>query len=77
MFGEVTDKDFVQARGLWEVLGRTEGQQENFVRNVAGHLKGARGETRERTYGMFGRVDGELGRRVREETEREVRAQLV
>jgi len=77
VFGEVTDEDFVQARGLWEVLGRTEGQQENFVRNVAGHLKGARGETRERTYGMFARVDGELGRRVREETEREARAQLV
>lgn len=71
VFGEVTDEDYVQARGLWEVLGRTAGQQDNFVANVAGHLAGARADTRERTYGMFGRVSEELGRRIREATERE------
>lgn len=38
---EVTDDDFVQAKGLWDVLGRTEGQQDNFVHNVAVNLKGA------------------------------------
>jgi catalase len=32
----VTDEDFVQPNGLWEVLGRTPGQQDNFVTNVSG-----------------------------------------
>jgi len=38
---EVTDEDFIQARGMWEVFGRQPGQQESFVRNVSGHLKQA------------------------------------
>jgi catalase len=69
---EVTDEDFVQAKGLWDVLGRTEGQQNNFVHNVAVHLFGAVKEVRERTYGMFGRVDADLGRRIERETEKTV-----
>lgn len=44
------------------------------MRSMAGHL---RGETRERTYGIPGRVDGKLGRRVRGETEREVRSGIA
>ena len=51
---EVTDEDFVQARSLWEVLGRTPGQQENFVRNVSGHLKAAKPEIQA---GAIGRGD--------------------
>ena len=70
----VTDEDFVQANMLWEVLGRTEGQRDHLVHNVSVHLCGAMKEVRERTYGMFERVNGELGRRVREETEK-VRAE--
>jgi catalase len=66
---EVTDEDFVQAKWLWDVLGKTEGQQRNFIHNVATHLSGAIKEVRERTYGMFGRVDEELGRKIKEETE--------
>lgn len=72
VFGEVTSEDYVQANGLWEVLGRTEGQQKNFVHNVAVHLSGAHADTRKRTYEMFGRVNAELGRRIQEETEKEV-----
>jgi catalase len=68
---EVTDEDFVQADWLWGVLGRQEGQQRNFVHNVAVHLYGAIQEVRERTYGMFDRINAELGLRVREETEKE------
>lgn len=48
---EVTDEDFVQATALWEVLGRLEGQQENFVSNVAGHLKSAIPEVQAKTIG--------------------------
>lgn len=72
VFAEVSPEDYVQANGLWEVLGRTPGQQDNFVHNVAVHLCGAVEDTRRRTYGMFGRVNPELGRRIAEETEAQV-----
>jgi catalase len=49
----VSDEDFIQPNGLWEVLGRTPGQQDNFVHNVAGHLCAAKEPTRKRTYQLF------------------------
>lgn len=72
LFGDVVDDDYVQAKGLWDVLGRTPGQQDNFVHNVAVHLCGAHVETRERTYGMFSRVDPALGAAIRRSTEKNV-----
>ncbi|KAH8602104.1 catalase [Bisporella sp. PMI_857] len=59
---EVSDEDFVQARGLWEVLGRQEGQQDSFVRNLATHLRGAIPEVQVETIKMFARVNEELAR---------------
>ncbi|KAH6610306.1 hypothetical protein Trco_000326 [Trichoderma cornu-damae] len=73
LFQEVSDDDFVQAKGLWDVLGRTPGQQENFVSNVAGHLAAAHQDTRNRTYEMFTRVDAALGASIRDETEKLVK----
>jgi catalase len=70
----VTDEDFVQPNLLWEVLGRTEGQQDHLVHNISVHLFAAVKEVRERTYGMFERVNKDLGARVRSETEK-VRAE--
>ncbi|OBT54690.1 hypothetical protein VE04_04917 [Pseudogymnoascus sp. 24MN13] len=67
---EVTSEDYVQAKGLWDVLGRTQGQQENFVGNVSGHLSRAREGTRTRTYEMFLRVDKALGDAIRNATEK-------
>jgi catalase len=46
---EVTDDDFVQAKGMWDVFGRTEGAQERYVSNLCGHLKGAIPEVRVET----------------------------
>jgi catalase len=69
----VTSEEYVQANWLWEVLGRTKGQQENLVHNVSVHLFAAVDEVRERTYEMFSRVNQSLGRRIRDATE-EVRA---
>ncbi|KAI5927539.1 catalase Cat [Camillea tinctor] len=69
---EVTDEDFVQAKWLWDVLGRTPGQQENLVHNVVVHLFAAVPEVRERTYGMFSRVDRTLGQRIKAATEEQV-----
>lgn len=66
----VTDEDFVQPNGLWEVLGRQPGQQDNFVDNVAGHLYAAREPVRRRTYEMFRRINKTLGARIERETEK-------
>ena len=65
LFDEVKAQDYEQATALWKVLGRTKGQQENFVKNVAGHLAGAHKDTRKATYEMFSRVDKELGEAIR------------
>ncbi|KAH8195808.1 hypothetical protein TruAng_010021 [Truncatella angustata] len=70
VFSEVKPKDFEQANGLWRVLAKTTGQQANFVQNVAGHLCNAQKSIRERTYGMFSRVNSDLGRLIRVETEK-------
>ena len=50
---EVTDEDFVQARGMWAVFGRQPGQQESFVKNVSSHLKQASPEVQKQTIGKF------------------------
>lgn len=73
LFQEVNDDDFVQAKGLWDVLGRTPGQQENFISNVSGHLAAAHQDTRTRTYEMFSRVDADLGNSIKEQTEKLVK----
>jgi catalase len=74
VFAEVSDVDFIQPSQLWDVLGKTEGQQENFIYNVAVHLWAARKETRERTYEMFSRVNKDLGQSIRTETEKRASA---
>jgi catalase len=66
---EVTPEDYVQAKGLWDVLGRQPGQQDHFVHNVAVHLNAAREDTRKRTYEMFTKVDPVLGSRIQKDTE--------
>ena len=48
------EDDFVQARGLWKVIGKEEGHQERFFGNVAVHLGQVwSGPLRERVYGEF------------------------
>ncbi|KAK9454120.1 catalase-like domain-containing protein [Dipodascopsis uninucleata] len=58
---DVTDKDFEQARALWEVLGRQKGQQENLVYNVASHAVNANKTIRDRVVRYFGTVNKSLG----------------
>jgi catalase len=70
----VTDEDFVQPNGLWQVLGRQPGQQENLVKNVSGHLSHANERVRKRTYEMFYRINKDLGRKVEEATEDNVKS---
>lgn len=66
---EVTDEDFVQADMLWKMLGKQKGEQDKLVHNVATHLCAAAAVVRENTYKMFERVNGDIGRRIREATE--------
>lgn len=66
---QVTQDDYVQANNLWNVLGRTPGQQDNFVHNVSVHLSAAKDGVRRNTYRMFKRVNEDLGRRIEEATE--------
>lgn len=68
----VTSEDYVQANGLWQVLGRTPGQQENFVSNISGHICGAEERVRKATYEMFRRVNADLGARIQSATEANV-----
>lgn len=50
---QLVDADFRQARIFWEkTLAAEPGQQDNFVSNVAGHLKDAVAQVRQVTYGM-------------------------
>ncbi|EKG21351.1 Catalase, partial [Macrophomina phaseolina MS6] len=63
---EVTDNDFVQARDLWRIMGEEEGQQDNFLRNLSGHVGKASLSVQNETVKMFGKVDRDLGRRLEE-----------
>ncbi|KAH8673758.1 catalase-like domain-containing protein [Xylariales sp. PMI_506] len=69
LFDDVKPQDYEQANGLWKVLGRTPGQQENFIKNVSGHLSGAHLDARRRTYEMFSKVNPELGTAIKDATE--------
>jgi len=73
---EVSDEDYVQAAGLWKVLGRTAGQQENLIYNVSSHLQGANQVVRRTTYGLFSKVDPGLGSRLEAATEKAAEAAL-
>ncbi|KAI1102992.1 catalase-domain-containing protein [Jackrogersella minutella] len=73
LFDEVQPHDYEQANGLWKVLGRTPGQQENFIGNVSGHLADAHVDTRARTYDMFSKVAPELGAAIKAATEKNVK----
>ena len=50
---EIQDEDFVQPAALWDVFGREPGQQERFINNVSGNLKGVKyPELRKAVYSM-------------------------
>lgn len=61
----IEDADFAQARGMWDVFGRT-GQQEAFINNVAAHLKGAIPRVRKEAVEVFKKVDGDMAKRIDE-----------
>jgi catalase len=48
---ETVDDDYVQARMLWEMLGKQEGQQTNLVTNITANLKAASTMVQIKTFG--------------------------
>lgn len=49
----VGPEDFEQATALWKVLGKTAGQQENFISNLSGNVAGVKNdELRGMVFGM-------------------------
>jgi len=65
---EVTDEDFVQAKGLLDVLGKQMGQQENFVYDISVNLKDALPVVQMKKFAMFSHVDSVLGQRIKTAT---------
>lgn len=61
------DIDFVQARGLYEVLGRQPDQQAHFAHNVAVSAAPTRPEIRERVVELFAKVDKQLAENIKKE----------
>ncbi|OQE72445.1 hypothetical protein PENNAL_c0096G03562 [Penicillium nalgiovense] len=71
---QVTDEDFVQPAALWEVLGREQGHQERVIQNLAGNISGVTSsKLRDGVYALFGRVNQELGAKLRKATEAKVK----
>ncbi|EPE24099.1 Heme-dependent catalase-like protein [Glarea lozoyensis ATCC 20868] len=60
---EVTDEDFEQPRALWSLFKRN-GEDENFAKNLAGHLCKAKPEVQAATVEMFNKVNNEVGEAI-------------
>ena len=54
--------DYAQPRALWE--GMSEDHKDQTVKNIAGHLGGAKEFIQKRQIGVFNRVAPDLGKRV-------------
>ncbi len=69
LFVNSVNDDFAQPNALWGVLGKQPVQQDHLVHNISVHLSNVRNEIRERQYGVFDRVNEEMGKKIREATE--------
>ncbi|RVX71666.1 hypothetical protein B0A52_03850 [Exophiala mesophila] len=74
VFTVVTDKDFEQATALWRLMEKQDGAHDRFVGNAAAHIADVTTPVlREKAYEMFGRVDKQLGERLRKSTEEKIK----
>jgi catalase len=60
---EVTDDDFEQPRALWSIFKKN-GEDENFAKNLGGHLCKAKPEVQAATVEMFNKVNSEVGEAI-------------
>ncbi|KAH3669349.1 hypothetical protein OGAPHI_001470 [Ogataea philodendri] len=63
----VVDYDFYQPKMFWKVLGRTEGEQESLVKNVAGHILSADEFIQDRVFEYFSKAEPIIGELIRKE----------
>jgi len=61
---EVTDKDFEQARDLWQIMIKEEGGRETFLNNISPHLGKAEQRIVDDAIAMFARVDDGLAKDI-------------
>ena len=66
----VTEDDFTQATALWKLFATQAGEQEGFIRNVAGDVKEIPKFLQEEVFAMFARVDPEIESRLRAQLKR-------
>lgn len=64
---KATDSEFKQATDLYNVLGKTPGQQKNLAHNIAAHAGGASKEIQERVLKYFGKVSPQLAADIKKE----------
>ncbi|KFZ07006.1 hypothetical protein V501_06856 [Pseudogymnoascus sp. VKM F-4519 (FW-2642)] len=63
----VSDADFAQATELWNIFGTQPGEQEGFVKNVAGAIQDIPKKLQEGTIAMFSKVHPDIGRKLQAE----------
>lgn len=62
-----TDAEFEQPSKLYDVLGKTEGQQEHLAHNVAVHVSAANTSIQDRVIEYFSKVNKTLGENIKKE----------
>jgi catalase len=60
---EVTDEDFEQPRELWALFKKW-GADDDFIKNLSGHVAKALPQVQKETIKMFAKVDKEIGERL-------------
>ncbi|GMM31635.1 catalase T [Martiniozyma asiatica (nom. inval.)] len=61
------DYDYVQPGKLWDVLGKTPGEQEALVHNVAAHVSAADPFIQDRVCNYFSKANAEIGKLIKAE----------
>lgn len=70
----ITDDDFVQPAELWEVIGREPGHQDRVIENLVGSVREVQSPNlRNEVYALWGRVNQDLGARLKKATEAAIR----
>ncbi|KAG7806307.1 hypothetical protein KL921_005035 [Ogataea angusta] len=66
---EHTDYDYFQPKMFWKVLGKTPGEQESLVKNVANHVSAADEFIQDRVYEYFSKAEPIIGELIRKKVQ--------
>lgn len=62
-----TDAEYEQPKKLYEVLGKTPGQQEHLAHNIASHVSAAKPAIQDQVFEYFGKVSSDLAAAIKKE----------